>query len=153
MRFYQVNQSDTFDFEFPGNYLCCPNAGYGGWPLMWEMCAGDILVHYKSAARSILGVSRVTTPGIHRGSTTDRWLVIPGTCCIQYCGVHLSDASFREARRVDLRANYSSYLEVHTTPIVRRSLRKYLERSPQKYLVELDPPGVMRFLEENAIAL
>src|ERR1700740_2546782 len=149
MRFYQVNQSDTFETEFPANYLCCPNARYGGWPLMLEMRVGDILLHYKSAARSILGVSRVTAPGTHSGPRAGRWFVVSGTCCIQYFGTHLSEASFCESRQAQMRELYSSYLEVHTMPIVRRHLGKFLRSSPQRYLVALDSPGAMRFLDDN----
>lgn len=152
MAYYQVNQRDTFDQEFSGHYLCCPAAGYGGWPLMRELRAGDIVFHYSSKYQAVLGISRIVAIGEHKGKSKSH-SVIEGTQCIRYDGRHLSEAAFDQTRRDKLRNNYPAYYEVHTEQIVPRKLSRLLTRTPQAYLVPIDDELAQQFLVKNQVTL
>ncbi len=149
MAFYQVNQRMTFEREFRGGYLCAPAGKRGGWPLMKELRTGDVLFHYNSPSGSVLGISRVSHLGPHKGSEWDASHVLPGTQCIEYVGRHLSEDDFTPEDRQKYRQNYPRYFEVHTIPIRRANMGKLLSRTPMAYLVQINVPAAERFLKDR----
>lgn len=146
MNYYQVNQNETFTHEFRQGYLCCPEGSRGGWPLMRDLRAGDVLFHYNSSRGAVLGISRVVKIGRHKGTASSHVSVIDGTECIQYRGKHLSEAEFDYNRRRHLAEKYPTYYEVHAERILERNLGKLLDRTPQVYLLAIDKAVAERFL-------
>ena len=138
MKYYQINQRETFAREFSQGYLCCPEGNWGGWPLMKELRTGDVVFHYDSSLSAVVGISRIADIGHHKGLSSDV-SVIAGTQCIGYRGRHLSEAQFSEHRRRHLRQAYPTYYEVHTTPILKKKLGKLVSRTPHVYLWSLPP--------------
>lgn len=153
MEFYQVNQKNSFEREFKAEYLCCPDGKYGGWPIMKELRKGDVLFHYNSTRRAILGISRVTDIHQHKGVASERAFVIPGTQCIQYDGKHLSEADLTMKQQVDYRKNYGGYLEVHTVCVYEKNLGRLLPRSRQVYLDRIGDAEARNFLATAGIRL
>ncbi len=111
MKYYQVNQRETFAREFGQGYLCCPEGNWGGWPLMKELRTGDAVFHYNSTRGAVLGISRVVDIGHHKGLSSGV-SVINGTQCIRYRGHHLSEGEFSDERRRHLRKQYPTHYEV-----------------------------------------
>lgn len=153
MKFYQVNQKNTFEREFNAEYLCCPNGVWGGWPLMKELRNGDILFHYNSICRAVLGISRVTDMDHHKGVASEPAFVIPGTQCIQYDGRHMSESDFPVGEQKKIRENYSSFLEVHTVRFYKKNLGRLLRRSRQVYLDSIHDGEARNFLAAAGIRL
>jgi hypothetical protein len=154
MNFYQVNQNTTFERELRGGYLCCPNDRWGGWPLMKQLRRGDILFHYNSTHRAILGISKVIDIGQHKGTASNAVHIIPGTQCIQYTGKHLSENDLGlKQKEHNKYKGYTSYLEVHTIPILKKNLGKLLSQTPQVYLVKIKDEEARCFFKEWGIAL
>lgn len=153
MKYYQVNQRETFHREFTQGYLCCPQGKWGGWPLMQQLRTGDIIFHYHSPSRAVVGVSCIVNIGHHKGSTSSYPSAIEGTQCLRYQGQHLSEADFGPRRRLHLRETYLTYNEVHTEPILKRPLRKLLGKTPQAYLVAIDERVAERFVSDCGIRL
>jgi hypothetical protein len=153
MKFYQVNQKGTFEREFNGEYICCPNGNAGNWPLMKDLRKGDILFHYNSTRGAVLGISRVIDIGQHKGVASKNPFVIPGTQCIQYLGVHLSDPDLTSSQRENNRKRYPSYLEVHTAQLYKKNLGKLLPISHQAYLEWIGDTAARSFLADRRIRL
>jgi hypothetical protein len=154
MGFYQVNQRRTFAREFKAGYLCSPSGNRAGWQLMTDLRSGDILFNYNSTCGAVLGISRVTNIGQHKGTASQTARVISGTQCIQYFGRHLSEDDFSPKDREHYRQNYPSYFEVHTVPLRRANLGKLLlPRTPIAYLVPISNAVAGRFLQQWDIRL
>ena len=152
MNFYQVNQRQrkTFEREFNEGYLCSPSGNWGGWPLMMALRSGDILFHYNSRRQAVLGISRVTNIGQHKG-TSSQTAVLTGTQCIKYSGRHLSEDYFSPKRREHFRQNYPSYFEVHTVRLHghgKANLGKSLTTPRQVYLVSISDAEARSFLKK-----
>lgn len=153
MSFYQVNQNRTFEREFKAGYLCSPNGKWAGWPLMKALQPGDILFHYNSKCRAVLGVSRVANIGQHKGTASQTARVIPDTQCIQYSGRHLSEEDFSPRLREHYRQKYSGYLEVHAVALRMANLGKLLPLTPQVYVLPISSEVAQRFLQKRHIRL
>lgn len=154
MNFYQVNQRRTFEREFKGGYLCSPSGRRKGWLFMKTLQLGDVLFNYNSTPRgAVLGISKVTGIGRHKGPLSDAAKPIPDTQCLEYSGRHLSEADFSRKDREHYRQRYSNYLEVHTVPLLERNLGKLLIRSPLDYLVSVDRDLALCFLKGLHIRL
>jgi hypothetical protein len=153
MNFYQVNQNRTFEREFNAGYLCSPNGKWAGWPLMMALQTGDILFHYNSKRGAVLGISRVTNIGQHKGTASQTARVIQDTQCIQYSGRHLSEGDFSPRLREHYRQKYSGYFEVHTAPLRMADLGKLLPLTPQAYLVPISTEVARSFLQKGDIRI
>jgi hypothetical protein len=153
MRFYQVNQNQTFEREFEAGYLCSPDGRWAGWPLMKALQPGDVLFHYNSKCRAVLGISRVAIIGQHKGAASQTARVIPDTQCIQYSGRHLSEEDFSPRLREHYRQKYSGYLEVHTVALRMANLGKLLPLTPQVYLVPVSKEVARSFLQKADIRI
>jgi hypothetical protein len=120
---------------------------------MKALQAGDILFHYNSKCRAVLGISRVTNIGQHKGAASQTAHVIPDTQCIQYSGRHLSEEDFSPRLREHYRQKYSGYFEVHTVPLRMANLGKLLPLTPQVYLVPISDEVAQSFLQKGDIRL
>jgi hypothetical protein len=114
---------------------------------------GDILFHYNSSCGAVLGISRVTRIGRHKGIASQTARVIPDTQCIQYSGRHLSEEDFCPKLREHYRQKYSGYFEVHTVPLRMANLGKLLPMTPQVYLVPISNEVAQSFLQKRGIRL
>jgi hypothetical protein len=152
VNFYQVNQYKTFKLEFGGGYLCCPDGPFGGWQLMRQLQVGDILFHYNSRNREVLGISKVIEIGKHKGSWAAAARVIPGTPCIRYVGRHMSESAFSKKRALEMRKRWADYLEVHAAPKKQGNFGKLLSEVPQRYLIELETGMGYDFLAKHGIS-
>ncbi len=151
MSFYQVNQRRTFKREFTGGYLCAPSGNRGGWQIMKMLRNGDILFNYNSTCAgggAVLGISRVTNIGQHKGTASRTAHVISGTECIQYSGHHLSEDDFSLKEREHYRQRYPSYFEVHTVSLHKANLGKLLPKTPRVYLVQIRNAEALHFLRK-----
>ena len=149
MKYYQVSQRETFAREFAQGYLCCPEGNRGGWPLMRELRTGDVVFHYNSPSRAVLGISRIVNIGHHKGTATSDVSVVDGTQCILYHGRHLSEADFGDRRGRAYPTNY----EVHAARILKQDLGKLLVRTPQVYLLSIDKAVAESFLANRGVRI
>jgi predicted outer membrane repeat protein len=118
---------------------------------MKALRSGDILFNYNSTCAgggAVLGISRVTNIGQHKGTASQTARVISGTECIQYSGRHLSEDDFSPEEREHYRQNYPSYFEVHTVSLHRANLGKLLSKTPQVYLVPISNAEARSFLQK-----